>query len=173
MHIVDLNGSGQWSLEGIRLRYEKYAEEFRMTKTTILQPRIHTEGDTSWVYPVLEQVFIGMSKNDAACVQIAVDLVCDDSRFPFGKIYKDKAATLLRRVHLTSSQQDRLRRRIVFMLHKGVVPPEYKCYARLLRTIGLGEYRHQLDSVVPYGPRVRHYLAYFQSMPTPVIHVSN
>ena len=163
MRIVDLNGNDHWSLEGIRQRYAAYAKEFRVGTPADLQPSTHTEGNTKWIYPVLEQAFAGVTVGDAACVQLAIDLVCDDSRFAFGKIYKDKAATLFRRVPLSSSQQDQLRRRIVFMLQVGTIPPEYKCYAKLLRSIGLGPYREQLESVAPRGPRVQRYLAYFQS----------
>lgn len=164
MRVIDLNGKDRWSLDGVRQRYSTYATQFQVSFPSRLEPTTHVLGETKWIYPVLEQVLRGVTQGDAACVQIAVDLVCDDARFAFGKIYKDKAATLLRRAALTASQQDQLRKRIVFMLNCGHIPPEYKCYARLLRSIGLGPYRAYLESVIPCGPRVRHYLAYFRSI---------
>ena len=163
MRVVDLNGKDHWSLKGIRQRYADYARQCHVDTLAELQPTQHSDGETTWIYPVLEQVFAALALGDAACVELAIDLVCDDARFTFGKNYKDRAATLLRRVALSPAQQDRLRRRIVSVLYAGTIPPEYRCYAKLLRSIGLGPYRACLDSVVPRGPRVRRYLAYFRS----------
>lgn len=161
MATVDLNGSGYWSLEAICLRYQDYARELGVSDPLSLAPKTVVEGQTNWIYPVIEQILDGAQTSDAACIQIAVELVCTDARFKFGKIFKDRAANLLGQAALSHAQEDRLRARIIEMLRSGFVPPEFKRYARLLSKLGLGGYRDELERIVPAGPRIAWYQKYF------------
>lgn len=125
-----------------------------------LVPRTAQQGQSHWIYPVVEQVLDGAAAHDAACVQIAVDLVCSDERFTFGKVFKDRAANVLTHADLSQAQVDRLRARAIAMLRSGFVPPEFKRYARLVRRIGLAESRDELERLVPAGARIAWYRSY-------------
>lgn len=127
-------------------------------------PRTAHQGESHWIYPVVEQVLDGAAAHDAACVQIAVDLVCSDVRFTFGKVFKDRAANILAEAELSHEQMDRLRVRAVAMLRSGFVPPEFKRYARLVRRIGLAESRGDLERLVPSGPRIAWYRSYLLAL---------
>lgn len=160
MPTVDLNGEGDWSLEAVLRRYAEYARSMNVGEPLEFVPRTAHQGESHWIYPVVEQVLDGAAAHDAACVQIAVDLVCSDVRFTFGKVFKDRAANILAEAELSQHQVDRLRTRAIAMLRSGFVPPEFKRYARLVRRIGLAESRDELERLVPTGPRIAWYRSY-------------
>lgn len=114
--------------------------------------------------PILRQVLEGVAAGDAACVQIAVDLVCSDARLPFGKVFKDQASDALRRSALSSLQSGRLRTHAIERLRSGFVPPEFKRFARLIRQIGLADHRQALEELVPTGPRIAWYRSYLLAL---------
>lgn len=160
----DLNGAGDWSLDGIRLRYARHASALGVPRPRQLEPRRLTEGGRTWVYPVIEEVLTGVSEGDRACVAMAVDLVCTDERFRFGKIFKDKAARALRDVELTEEQIARIRWHAIRQLENGFAPPEFRTLAQLVRRIGLGEFRDRARHLQPTGPRVAQFIAYLCSI---------
>lgn len=163
---IDLNGAGEWSLDGIRHRYARYAEDLGVSLPRQLEPLRAAQGARQWIYPVLEQVLVGLKEGDPACVAIAVDLVCSDERFTFGKIFKDKAARGLRDAELADEQVGRIRQHAIYQLEKGFVGPEFRTLAQLVRRIGLGELRERVLRVKPVGPRVANYVRYFGSLET-------
>jgi hypothetical protein len=101
----------------------------------------------------MNEVIRGIEENDAACIALGVDFVEEDSLFPFGKSLKSNTARALRRASLTESQEARLRKRIATMLIEGIVPHEMKEYAKLLRTVGVGEFWPQLEREIPRDNR--------------------
>lgn len=107
---------------------------------------------------------VGLKEGDLACVAIAVDLVCSDERFTFGKIFKDKAARGLRDAELTDEQIGRIRQHVIHQLERGFVGPEFRTLAQLVRRIGIGELRDRVQHIKPAGPRVANYLQYFGSL---------
>ncbi len=162
MQIIDYNGSGRWTLEAIRRRYDEYARRLHVETPFDLTPREHEEGDKRWVYPVMEQVIRGIEAGDAACIELGIEFVEEDEKFPFGKILKAKAARGLRRAHLTAEQIERIRQRVIGMLVAGHVPHEFREYAKLLRKVGAGErwsaVHDRLDQANPYVMRFYEYL---------------
>lgn len=161
---IDLNGAGDWSLEGIRQRYARHARALGVPRPRQLEPRRLTQGARTWVYPVIEEVLAGVGEGDRACVAMAVDLVCTDERFRFGKILKDKAARALRDVELTEEQMGRIRWHAIRQLENCFAPPEFRTLAQLVRRIGLGEFRDRARHLKPTGPRVAHFIAYLCSI---------
>lgn len=163
---IDLNGLGEWSLDGIRHRYARYAEELGVSPPRPLEPVRADQGSRKWIYPVVEQVLVGLKEGDLACVAIAVDLVCSDERFTFGKIFKDKAARGLRDAELADEQVGRIRQHAVSQLERGFVGPEFRTLAQLVRRIGIGALRERVRRIQPAGPRVANYIEYFVSLET-------
>jgi len=162
MREIDYNGEGDWSAEEIARRYQVYCRALRIDTRTDLTPMAHTEGATQRVYPVMDKVIAGIEAGDAACRSIGVDFVEQDAKFPFGKTLKSNTARALRRSALTEEERERLRRRFVSMMLRGQVPHEFKEYAKLLRKIGLGEWKGPLAAGVdrenPYVMRYYRYL---------------
>jgi hypothetical protein len=160
--VIDYNGTGRWTLDAIRERYAEHALRFDVREPTVLTPREHSEGGTRWIYPVMEQVIAGISGGDPACVELGVEFIEGDQRFPFGKRLKSNTARALRRASLEAGQVERVRNRVIGMLVAGQVPHEFREFARLLRKIGVGErwesVRQRLDRSNPYVMRFYDYL---------------
>jgi hypothetical protein len=114
-----------------------------------MSPKTRAEGDVTLIYPVIDRVIEGIEHGDPACIAIGIELVEEDQHFHFGKILKSNAARALRRAQLSDDQVERLRKRIAGMLLVGMVPHEYKEYAKLLRKIGLGSWRSIVDEQIP------------------------
>lgn len=110
-----------------------------------LSPVEHTDGEKMWIYPVMDKVIEGIERGDAACRRLGIEFIEEDRKFTFGKILKSNTARALRRSDLTPEEQDRIRRRLVDMLLAGNVPHEYKQYAKLLKRIGLGSLRDEIE----------------------------
>lgn len=157
MRTIDYNGTGEWSREAILARYIRFAKERGITPRD-LRPRETASGDVQWVYPVMDQVIDGIVTGDEACKELGIEFVEQDATFPFGRILKASTARALRRTTLRPEQQDRLRRRFVTMLLRGKAPREFKEYAKLLKRIGLGDWRTHLDEGIDrQNPYVMHW----------------
>jgi len=162
MRVIDYNGEGDWSRDAIVARYSEYAKRFGVSQPRNIAPKEHTSGEVIWVYPVMERVIDGIAAGDEACKWIGIEFVEQDSPFPFGRILKSNAARALRRATLNADQENRLRHRFSQMLLRENVPREYREYAKLLKRIGLGETRAQIDAGVNRNnPYVMRYYSYF------------
>ena len=93
--IRDYNGKGRWSREEIERRFKSYAKAFGTTVKEI-NPRVHEEGSTTWIYPLIEDVIDGINQGDRACIELGVELIEDSDSMPFGKILRSNTAKALR-----------------------------------------------------------------------------
>lgn len=148
MEIRDYNGQGIWSKDEIIRRYKKYCAELKIENLLDLSPLEHTGGNVKWIYPVMDKVIDGIEKGDAACRQIGIEFIEENSKFPFGKILKSNTARALRRSDLSSIEKEKIRKRLVYMLIEGNVPHEYKQYAKLLNKIGVENYWNKIENQV-------------------------
>jgi hypothetical protein len=168
MEIIDYNGTGRWSVQGIQEQYAEYARRFKVSPPLDLKPDEHVEGSRRWIYPLMFEVIEGIEKGDRACIEIGVDFIEEDERLPFGKILHSNTARALRRAVLSTGQIERIRKVLVHMLIAGSVRHEYHEYAKLLRTVGLGEWwpfiEERADRDNPY---VMRYYDYFQQYVRP------
>ena len=138
--IIDFNGTGRWTGEEILRRYREYARRFRVSPPFDLTPHETTHNGTRWIYPVMEQVIEGIAAGDRACIQLGVEFIQSDDKFPFGKSLKARTARNLRRATLTPDQQELIRARVIGLLVAGHIPHEFREYARLLRKVGIGRW---------------------------------
>jgi len=143
-------------------RYSQYCHSLKIKAPIDLSPCESMQGKVKWVYPVMSNVIKGIEQGDMACKQIGIAFIEEDQKFPFGKILKSNTARALRRSELTTEDQERIRARLVKMLLEGNVPHEYKEYAKLLKKIGVGEYRDEIEQKIdrsnPYVMRWYKYL---------------
>lgn len=154
---IDYNGVGRWSRDEILGRYAAYAKEMGIEPRD-LSPHEHTEKGRRWIYPAMERVIDGIAAGDPACIRLGIEFIEEDAKFPFGKILKANTARALRRTSLSEDQKERIRRRVFAMLRAGIIPHEYREYAKLVRKIGfkLSEVP-EVDSANFYASRFRHY----------------
>ncbi len=168
MRTIDYNGSGRWSCDEIQRRYVQYAAELKVSPRD-MTPVVHRDhhGDER-VYPLMHKVIEGIEAGDRACIAIGVEFIEEDEGFPFGRAFKSNTARALRRAarrcELTGAQAQRIRKRVLSMLHDGRTPREYKDYAKLLSAAGftredLLTARQGLDHTNPY---VMRYYRYFE-----------
>jgi len=163
MIVNDYNGTGFWSVDAVRGRYELYARRYGVALFHDLSPRLHTENGKRWIYPVMECVIECIEKGDLACAEIGVEFIEENVSFPFGGILKSNTARALRRVPLTDEQKNRIRKRVVEMLCTGYLPREYRQYAKLARKIGLEEWLSQVERKADLNNVwVKHYYKYFK-----------
>jgi hypothetical protein len=168
--VRDFNGADQWSAKAIVHRYREYSQRLGRTSFRNLVPRTHTEGDVTWVYPVMEDVIAGAEDGDPACIAICIEFIEEDQSFPFGAILKSNSARALRRAHLSSEQMERVRARVVRMLLAGYVPHEFKEYAKLLRRVGVGAWWPIIEQQVPRkNPGAMRYYRYFRAHALPKV----
>ena len=157
MQIIDYNGVGRWSRDEILGRYAAYAREIGIEPRD-LSPHENTEKGRRWIYPAMERVIDGIAAGDPACIRLGIEFIEEDAKFTFGKILKASTARALRRTSLTEEQKDRIRRRVFAMLQAGIIPHEYREYAKLIRKIGFQ--LSQVPEVDPanfYASRFRRY----------------
>jgi hypothetical protein len=159
--IVDFNGTGIWSKEEILRRYKEYCLQFN-TPMLDLMPMIHENGDKQWIYPVMEKVIEGIKGGDAACRVIGIEFIEEDKQFPFGKILKANTAVALRQNHLqlSENERERIRIRVVSLLTRNLVPHEFREYAKLMKKIGIGNYKETLASINTEDPYVLKFSGY-------------
>jgi hypothetical protein len=163
MIIIDYNGSGRWSIEEVLRRYNEYVRSFQVNSPHDLTPSQHEEGAKRWVYPIMKRVIEGIKMGDAACIQLGVEFIEEDQKFPFGRILKANTARALRGACLTPHQIERIRQRVITMLIGGHIPREFREYAKLLRKIGVGRWWSGLDERVDRSNRfVMRYYNYFK-----------
>ena len=157
--VIDFNGVGEWSVEGIRIRYESLALRLGVKSQAHLTPHIHREGERTWIYPLIGELLPLVELGDRAAIEIGVQFIEEDEFFVFGKILKSNMARARRRAELTPEQQHRIRQRIVGMLLRGDIPHEFHEYKRLLRRVGLGDMWPILDERVDRTNKyvMRHY----------------
>jgi hypothetical protein len=161
MKLIDYNGEDRWSKEAIIDRYSRYCRELTVANPLDLSPAEHVEGETKWIYPVMDKVIEGIARGDKACRRLGIEFIEEDRKFTFGKILKSNTARELRRCQLTPEEQNRIRRRLVNMLLAGNVPHEFKQYAKLLKKIGLGPLRDEIELRIDRANRfVMHYYDY-------------
>jgi hypothetical protein len=157
MEVTDYNGDGRWSRSEILARYARYAAEMGFVPRD-LSPMEHSEGGRRWVYPVMMKVIEGIADGDPACVQLGVEFIEEDAKFPFGKTLKSNTARALRRASLSDEQKERVRRRVFGLLRAGHVPREFREYAKLVRKIGFDPNEvPEVDESNPYAARFRCY----------------
>ncbi len=147
--IRNYNGKCSWSVESVQARYREYSVTLSAEGSRSLKPKEHREGEILWIYPVMDEIIQGIEEGDLACIALGVDFVEEDALFPFGPRLKSATARALRRSTLSETQKARLRERISAMLAAGIVPHEMREYAKLLRTIGVGEHWPKLEREVP------------------------
>ena len=145
----DYNGKGDWSVEAVQRRYREYCAALHVECCSSLDPFQARQGDIHWIYPIMSEVIRGIEAGDVACIALGVDFVEEDALFPFGPKLKSNTARALRRSHLDEGQKSRLRTRISTMLALGNIPHEMREYAKLLRTIGVGEHWPRLERDIP------------------------
>lgn len=166
MEVYDYNGDGEWSKEEIIRRYAVYCRELKISRATDLSPIVSTEGEKTWIWPLMDKVITGIEQGDAACRRIGVEFIDQDRKFAFGEILKSNTARALRRSDLTIEEKERVSRRIVNMLIDGNVPHEYKQYAKLLKKIGMEGYWPEIEGRINRSNRyVMKYYRYFKSVP--------
>ncbi len=164
MEILDYNGPGDWSLEGVRRHYRLLAKELQVPEPAEPKPLEHREGEVLRVYPVMDAVIKGIERGDPACVELGVAFVESGHQQAFGRLLHSNTARALRRAVLTTGQADRLRTRILDMLIAGHVPHEFKQYAKLARHIGLGNAWEMAKAKVDHAnPYVMKYVRYFDA----------
>jgi hypothetical protein len=162
-HDHDYNGPAEWSLDAVQRRYRAHARRLGQRATQDLVVREHAHGSNRWTYPIMDAVIAGIRAGDRACVELGVEFIESDHRQAFGRTLHANTARALRQVSLEPDHVERLRARILKMLELGTVPREYQEYAKLIRTIGLGDdwpaIRQRLDGSNPY---VMRYVRYFE-----------
>lgn len=135
MEVIDYNGDGRWSCQEVIARY-RLAMQRRKLDPRDLSPGESTENGRRRVYPVMHEVIKGIEAGDPGCIEIGLEFIEEDAKFPFGKTLKSNTARALRRADLSEPQKRRVRRRVFGLLGAGHIPHEYREYAKLLRKVG-------------------------------------
>ncbi len=148
----DSNGEGKWSAASIAERYRVYCGVLKEAHEELVVEFVR-EGEVTWVYPLMFTVIRLANLGDRAAIALALELIEENQHFPYGSILKTHAARALRRADLTDEQIERIRSRIVEMMAKGMVPREFREYAKLLRRIGMGNWWQRLEESVPRDNR--------------------
>ncbi|HXH39271.1 MAG TPA: hypothetical protein VNN08_11635 [Thermoanaerobaculia bacterium] len=163
MRVIDYNGTGPWSRDGILTRYAEHARRFRIRALRDLSPDELHRPETTWVYPVMVRVIEGIVAGDVACCEVGIEFIEQDASFPFGRILKSNTARALRRSEvLLPEQQERIRQRVASMLSSEYLPREFRQYAKLARKLGMAALLSaRRDTLNLANPWVAHYLEYF------------
>lgn len=164
---MDYNGSGFWSVDEVSRRYREYARQFNIETPRDLTPFVHSTDQGTWIYPVMERVIEGIEHGDLACAQLGVEFIETSESFVFGMSTKSNVARALRRMTLTESQKERIRKRVVEMLVTRYLPREFRQYAKLVRKIGIGEWLSLIkEQAALNDPWVQRYYSYFEQYAT-------
>ncbi len=159
-YFLSLFKDEMWTGKEIKRRYSEYARQFKIAKRHPLPIDPHDRDH--WGRSVMHLVIQGIEAQDLACAQIGIELIEEDRGFALGAIYKSNTARALRRCRpLTDEQISRIRVRIVTMLQSGEVPREYREYAKLLRTIGIGPHWEEIENAIPRNRFAARAKAYF------------
>lgn len=165
MPIRDYNGSDHWTVAAVQSRYLRHCAGLNVQPSRPLQPFVHRDGDTMWIYPIMDPVIEGIRAGDPACAILGVEFIEEDAKFPFGRSLKSRAAHALKAAELSDVLKDRIRHRVAQMLAAGNTPREFKDYARLLRKIGFDELWPRMAASPPLANKhaMRHF-AYFRAI---------
>jgi hypothetical protein len=162
--VRDYNGVGDWSLVGIQRRYRDLATRLRQPALD-LRPRESVQKGVRWIYPLMDEVIVGIKGGDQACIELGVQFIESGPPQPFGKSLHSNTARALRRAVLTPGQVARLRARVLRMLTRSEVPREYSDYAKLMRRIGLGDdWPRTRDAVDETNPHVMEHVRYLDAV---------
>ena len=93
---------------GSKHRLVEYCRRYGVQEPKVPMPREHEEGQSRWVYPVMEAVIEGIERGDKASVAVGIDFIEEDAHSPFGKTLKSNTAPPLRRASLTPEQVGRI-----------------------------------------------------------------
>ena len=173
MRVHDYNGTARWSAKAVIERYRDYCRSLGIPVSADLVPQTSTEGDVTRIYPIMDEIIVGVERGDKACIAIALEFIEEeDHRFSFGRTLKSNAARALRRAELSKEQAERIRQRIVHMMLLGSVPREFREYAKLLRHVGVGSWWPVLEERIPrenpYVMRYYNYLCQYCRAPSRV-----
>ena len=114
----------------------------------------------------MDEIIAGAESGDKACIAIALEFIEEDQHFSFGRTLKANAARALRRAILSEAQKERVRQRVVNMLLAGIIPHEFKEYAKLLRSVGLGSWWPLLEQRISQDNRyAMRYFIYLRDHP--------
>jgi hypothetical protein len=161
--VHDYNGEGRWTVNAVQERYAEYCHKLGGEVQSVPTAREHQEGQSRWVYPVMEAVIAGIERDDKASIAIGIDFIEDDTHFPFGKTLKSNTARALRRASLTPQQVGRIRNRVTNLLLAGHIPHEFREYAKLLRHVGIAECWPRIERATNLdNPYVKRYFEYFR-----------
>lgn len=160
--VRDYNGVGDWSLVGIQKRYRDLARRLRQPVLD-LKPKETVQRGVRWIYPLMDEVIVGIKRGDEACIELGVQFIESGPPQPFGKSLHSNTARAFRRAVLTPEQVDRVRAHIFRMLTRSEVPREYSDYAKLVRRIGLGDdWPRTRAAVDESNPHVMEHVRYFE-----------
>ena len=105
----------------------------------------------------MTEVIRGLEEGDVACIALGIDYVEEDALFSFDPKLKSNTARALRRSQLNEVQKAWLRGTNFNHVSLGHHSHEMREYAKLLRTIGLGEHWRRLERDIlrenPYAMR--------------------
>ena len=161
--VHNYNGDGRWSVSSVQGRYVEYCRTYGVQEPRVPTPREHTEGQTAWIYPIMDAVIEGIEHGDKASIALGIDFIEEDAHFPFGKTLKSNTARGLRRASLTPEQIERIRNRVTNLLLAGHIPHEFREYAKLFRHVGIAEYWPRIERDAPlHIPYVKRFYDYFR-----------
>jgi len=113
MTVIDYNGTGKWSRNAVKERYAGHARRFHVKAHAALIPYESEHEGTRRIYPIMDCVIEAIAANDAAAVEIGVEFIEDDQKFPFGKILKSNTPGALRRANLSPYHEECIRHCVV------------------------------------------------------------
>jgi hypothetical protein len=160
---IDYNPEGPFSVAEVQRRYAELCTEFRISAPLEMTPFVHSGKDgRNWIYSIMQVVADGVKTGDKACIELAVQYIVDEGRYPFAMATRSNMARYLRKVDLSHGQKDRLRRRFIGMLQSGQFGREFREYSRLFISIGADEYKQTFlelsGSPKKYVARAANYL---------------
>lgn len=132
----DYNGPAEWSLPNVLARYRAIASGMGI-EPKLIEPRIHKEGDTTWIYPVMDGVIEAAKLGDVPALELCLQLIEKDTSMPFGMILKSQAARALRKNAslITRTQSLRIDDRIADMEARHYRPREFNEYIRIQKKL--------------------------------------
>jgi len=155
---------GRWGAVAVYERYREYCCQFAVVQPLELSLKHYTKEEYSRLTTPVDAIIERIPLGDAAAAHIGVDLLCEFPLFFAGKCAKARTANLLRRTELSEELKERLRIGIVGMFRRAYLPQEFRDLLKLLRRIGLGEHRAEverwLDSWDRYHRACAEYLLY-------------
>lgn len=141
----DNDGKGRWAYAAIDARYAAAVKKAGERPRQLVPDVASYIAQRGWLSAKMDEVFKGMRNGDRNCAWLAIELIEEDGGFAFGKLIKARAARELKCFKLNEQQKQRIRARVVTMLERQFMPHEFKQYVRLLRRVGPGPYKADLE----------------------------